>query len=103
MRSVEALVDAVDSEPFASVMADDVYERCVTYFRTDAPLTLALPMQTSRADVVLFAADPGEVLSITRLIKGRPGQPGRVVESALSVRATTRNWNTIERIVALEG
>jgi hypothetical protein len=83
-------------------MAADVYERCVTFFRTDVALTLAIPTQSERGDVLLFASGPGEVLSITRLIGGRPGNPGRVIESALGVRATTRNWNTIERIVRLE-
>ena len=103
VRSLEFLARAVGAQPFAAVMADDVYERCVTFFRTDAPLTLAIPTQTPRGDAVLFAAGPGEVLSITRLIGGQPGQPGRVIEAAMGVRATTRNWNTIERIVRLEG
>jgi len=102
VRSIDSLAIEVGSEPFAHVMADDVYERCVTYFRITAPMTLELPMRTPRGDAVLFASGPGQVLSITRLIAGRPGQPGRVVESAMGVRATTRNWNTIERIVRLE-
>jgi uncharacterized protein (DUF1697 family) len=102
VRSVDSLATAVGSEPFAQVMADDVYERCVTFFRTDVALTLAIPTQSERGDLVLFASGPGQVLSITRLIEGRPGQPGRVIEPALGVRSTTRNWNTIERIVRLE-
>jgi len=102
VRSVDLLAIAVGSEPFAPVMADDVYERCVTFFRADVPLTVAIPTQSERGDAVLFASAPGQVLSITRLIGGRPGQPGRLIESALGVRATTRNWNTIERIVRLE-
>jgi len=102
VRSIDSLAIEVGSEPFAPVMADDVYERCVTYFRIDAPTTLELPLRTPRGDAVLFASGSGQVLSITRLIAGRPGQPGRVVESAMGVRATTRNWNTIERIVRLE-
>jgi len=102
VRSIDSLAVQVGSEPFAHVMADDVYERCVTYLRTDVPMTLELPMRTPRGDAVLFASGPGQVLSITRLVAGRPGQPGRVVESALGVRASTRNWNTIERIVRLE-
>jgi len=103
VRSVDSLATAVGSEPFAPVMADDVYERCVTFFHADVALTLAIPTQTPRGDALFFAAGPGEVLSITRLIGGRPGQPGRVIEAAMGVRATTRNWNTVERIVRLEG
>jgi uncharacterized protein (DUF1697 family) len=103
IRSLDALATAVASEPFAHVMADDVYERCVTFFRTEVTPALAIPTQTERGDAVLFDTGPGQVFSITRLVGGRPGQPGRVIEAALGVRATTRNWNTIERIVRLEG
>jgi uncharacterized protein (DUF1697 family) len=102
IRSVASLASAVRSDPFAEMMADDVYERCVTFVPTEPPVSLSLPMQAPRGDVVLFDCRAGGVLSITRLIGGRPGQPGRFLESTLGLRVTTRNWNTIERIVRLE-
>jgi hypothetical protein len=40
-------------------------------------------------------------MSVTRLVHGRGGNVNRMVERALSCAATTRNWNTIERIVDL--
>jgi len=103
IRSVASLASAVRSDPFAEMMADDVYERCVTFVPAEPRASLSLPMQTPRGDVVLFDCRAGGVLSITRLISGRPGQPGRFLESTLGLRVTTRNWNTIERIVRLEG
>jgi len=103
IRSVASLTSAVRSDPFAEMMVDDVYERCVTFVPTEPPVSLRMPMQTPRGDVVLFACRAGGVLSITRRISGRPGQPGRFLESTMGIRVTTRNWNTIERIVRLEG
>jgi uncharacterized protein (DUF1697 family) len=102
IRSVASLASAVRSDPFAEMMADDVYERCVTFVPTEPSVSLSLPMQAPRGDAVLFDCLAGGVLSITRLISGRPGQPGRFLESTLGLRVTTRNWNTIERIVRLE-
>ena len=102
IRSVASLASAVRSDPFAEMMADDVYERCVTFVPAEPRVSLLLPMQTPRGDVVLFACRAGGVLSITRRISGRPGQPGRFLESTTGTRVTTRNWNTIERIVRLE-
>ena len=102
IRSVASLASAVRSDPFAEMMADDVYERCVTFVPAEPRASLSLPMQTPRGDAVLFDCRAGGVLSITRLISGRPGQPGRFLESTLGLRVTTRNWNTIERIVRLE-
>jgi uncharacterized protein (DUF1697 family) len=103
IRTVASLAAAVRADPFAAVMADDVYERCVSFLPTDTRVTLTLPVQTPRGDAVLFARRDDDVLSITRLVGGRPGQPGRYLESAEGIRVTTRNWNTIERIVRLEG
>jgi hypothetical protein len=42
-----------------------------------------------------------DVMSVTRLVEGRGGNVNRMIEKALSCAATTRNWNTIERIVKL--
>ena len=102
IRSVASLASAVRSDPFAEMLADDVYERCVTFVPTDPSVSLSLPMQTPPGDAVLFARRAGGVLSITRRISGRPGQPGRFLEFTVGIRVTTRNWNTIERIVRLE-
>lgn len=102
VRSVASLAAAVRADPFAEMMAADVYERCVTFLPTDTPLTLSLPIQTARGDAVLFAWQDDEVLSVTRLVGGRPGQPGKYLEHNIGVRVTTRNWNTVERMVRLE-
>ena len=45
----------------------------------------------------LFEAN---IFSVTRLVGGRPGTMGGVLERALGRALTTRNWNTIERIVS---
>ena len=66
-------------------------------------MPMPMPMPMLRGDVVLFACRAGGVLSITRWISGRPDQPGRFLESTMGIPVTTRNWNTIERIVRLEG
>jgi len=103
IRTLASLAAAVRADPFAAVVTEDVYERCVTFLPTDTRVSLTLPVQTPRGDAVLFARQDDDVLSITRLVGGRPGQPGKYLESAEGIRVTTRNWNTIERIVRLEG
>jgi uncharacterized protein (DUF1697 family) len=102
VRSIASLASAVRSDPFAGKMTDDVHERCVSFLPAVPPVSLSLPIQTPRGDADLFDCEAGGVLSITRLVGGRPGQPGRYLETTLGVRVTTRNWNTIERIVRLE-
>jgi uncharacterized protein (DUF1697 family) len=103
IRSVAALASAVAADPFAAMMSDGVYERCVSFLLPGSAVGLTLPLETPRGDAVLFSAGDDAVLSVTRLVAGRPGQPGKYLETALGLRVTTRNWNTIERIARLEG
>ena len=103
VRPVEALATAVRSDPFAAIVDDHVYERCVSFLPDGPPVDLRLPIETRRGDSVLFGRLSADVLSITRLVGGRPGQPGKYLETTTGLRVTTRNWNTIERIVRLEG
>jgi uncharacterized protein (DUF1697 family) len=98
VRSIAALRREVARDPFADPPFDDIYERCVTF--TDVPTqSLVLPMTTPRGDAVVFAIGARAVFSVTRQIDGRPGNPVRLIERALGRPVTTRNWNTVERIV----
>jgi uncharacterized protein (DUF1697 family) len=99
VRSVEALRVAVQSRPFQSPPISDVGHRCVTF--TDSSERLELPIVSTRKDAYLFESRGTDVMSVTRLVHGRGGNVNRMVERALSCAATTRNWNTIERIVDL--
>jgi hypothetical protein len=49
-----------------------------------------------------LAADGADSYDVTQQVGGRPDNPGRILERALSCQATKQNWNTIERIVQLE-
>ena len=98
VRSIDALAALIASDPFQHSPIEDVGHRCVTF--TDAlPGDLPLPVVSARRDAYIFGLHESDYFSVTRLIDGRGGNPSRMVEKALSCAATTRNWNTIERIV----
>ncbi len=101
IRSVAALRKLVAAQPFAEppIPVADIYERCVSF--TDRPThRLDLPMTTARTDAVVFAAQGRQVYSVTRHLDGRPGNPVLLIERALGRAVTTRNWNTVELVVA---
>jgi uncharacterized protein (DUF1697 family) len=98
VRSVDSLEASIESHPFRHSPIDDIGHRCVTFTDT-VNAVLELPMISSRNDAFIFANDGPDFFSVTRLIDGRGGNPNRMLEKALSCAATTRNWNTIERIV----
>lgn len=98
VRSVEELAASIAALPFRQPPIDDVGHRCVT-FTAAAPGSLRLPVVSTRRDAFIFASEGADYFSVTRLIDGRGGNPNRMVEKSLSCAATTRNWNTVERIV----
>jgi uncharacterized protein (DUF1697 family) len=99
IRSVSALQTLAEIEPFAAYPKEEIYERCVTFLERTAQWEGSLLQTTARGDVTLIAATPTEIFSVTRLVKGTPGTAGPIVESKFQQKVTTRNWNTIERIL----
>jgi uncharacterized protein (DUF1697 family) len=99
VRRVAALRDAVQREPFRITPIGDVGHRCVTF--TESAGHLALPLVSPREDAYIFDRRGTDFMSVTRLVGGRGGNVNRMIEKALACASTTRNWNTVERIVAL--
>jgi uncharacterized protein (DUF1697 family) len=97
VRGVTQLRTSVQSEPFRDLPIADVGHRCVTF--TESSARLELPVVSSREDAYIFDADGKDWFSVTRLVEGRGGNVNRMIEKALSCAATTRNWNTVERVV----
>ena len=99
VRGAVRLAELAAGDPFARYRTDDVHERCVTFLPGERRWDRVLPIASRRNDVSLIAADGPEVFSVTRKIAGRPGNPGTLIERELGALVTTRNWNTIERIL----
>jgi uncharacterized protein (DUF1697 family) len=99
VRSVAVLRSSVASQPFRITPISDVGHRCVTF--TESSARTDLPIVSPREDAYIFDANETDWFSVTRLVEGRGGNVNRMIEKALSCAATTRNWNTIERIVKL--
>ena len=99
VRAVPYLAEMVSEEPFAAAPFPDPYERTVS-FLLEPVRPPALPIESSRKDVVVFAARPSELFAVNRLVDGRTGGAGGMIEKALGQRVTTRGWNTVLRVVA---
>lgn len=89
VRSVRELHASVDSRPFRITPIHDVGHRCVTFTETSAS-KLELPVVSPREDAYIFACDGRDVMSVTRLVKGRGGNVNRIVEKALRCRDDAR-------------
>ena len=97
IRSIAYLTELADGVWFPDTI--DVHERCVTFLPPHSHWTSTLPVSSRRGDVTLVATTGSEVFSVTRLVGGRPGTAGPMIEKDLGAAVTTRNWNTISRIL----
>lgn len=100
VRSLDALSSAVARDPFREAPPGPVCTQAVTFLNASPSNLLALPASSSRGDLVAFAADEADVYSVTRLVGGREGSPNAFLERHIGPGLTTRNWNTVKRLVA---
>jgi uncharacterized protein (DUF1697 family) len=99
LRSVDELAKRVAQQPFAGVAPGSVYACCVTFLPPKAGLPAAMSRRSTRRDLEILLDDGSDVFSLCHKIGNTPGSPNAFLEKALAVPATTRNWNTVMRLV----
>jgi uncharacterized protein (DUF1697 family) len=102
VRSLAALAELAALDPFAAIVPEQVYERCVSFLHADnvAP---AAPLESRRRDVEILHFTAAEAFSVSRKIGNSPGSPNAFLEQLLGLPATTRSWNTLLRLLQKHG
>ena len=99
VRPVKYLANLIESDPFVSFDRDSVFAFCISFFSAKRIPPLELPIHSKRGDVEVLQLTNGEALSISRKIGRSPGSPNSFLEKRLEMQVSTRNWNTILRLV----
>ncbi|MEO8023424.1 DUF1697 domain-containing protein [Polaromonas sp.] len=103
LREVRYLGDLVASQPFKSVAPDSVYACCVSFLPANYAMSAKWPRASARGDVEILGITDTEVFSVSRQITKSPGSPNAFLEKLLGSAVTTRNWNTVLRLVEKHG
>jgi uncharacterized protein (DUF1697 family) len=103
VRSVPQLATLVASEPFGAFDLSNVYECCATFLASRSAPKVTVPQQSTRGDVEIIGTRGDVVFSFSRKFGASPGSPNALLEKLLAAKTTTRNWNTIVRLVAKHG
>jgi uncharacterized protein (DUF1697 family) len=98
LRTVPYLAELVAEAPFAAVDMTTVYACCITFISPTTALP-ETPLHSSRGDVAILRFTSSEALSTCVIIGKSPGSPNAFLEKQLAVPASTRNWNTVVRLV----
>ena len=99
VRTMDHLAELVAQDPFAAVEPGTVYECCVSFLPSEGIALPAAPVESRRGDVQVLRFTGGEALSVSRKFGNSPGSPNALLERVLGAPVTTRNWNTVMRLV----
>lgn len=103
IRRISDLAELVAQDPFASVDPAAVYQRCVSFLHPEALVPAGVPAASRRGDVEVLHLTATEALCVSRKVGNTPGSPNAFLEKLLGLPATTRNWNTVVRLVGKHG
>ena len=99
LRSLTYLRELIALDPFVSVDQSAVYSCCATFLHAKVSALPAVPLESKRKDVEVLRFTNGEAMSVCRKIGNTPGSPNAFLEKLFDLPATTRNWNTVLRLV----
>jgi len=100
-RSVRDLQKALAEAPFGGLELERDVKLYVGFLAADPESPPALPLASAKDGLEVMKMTKREVFVVSRKVKGRFGFPNGLIEKAFAVPATTRNWNTVKKIVAL--
>ena len=97
LRTKQELLDIVESEPFKNYDGDVKYY--LTFLSEESQQPPTLPVRMNEVENEVFKIEDNIVYTVGFNVKGRYGFPNVFIERKFGVPATTRNWNTILRIL----
>ena len=99
LRTREEINYLLRSDPFGHVVADRKTKLYVSFLYRLPERQVRLPLINEKEGLEVIRMEGEEAFVISREVNGRYGFPNNFIEKELSVLATTRNWNTITRMI----
>jgi uncharacterized protein (DUF1697 family) len=103
LRSLAQLARQVQREPFGGVKPGSVYACCISFLAPRRAGYAIAPLASSRGDVQLLDCFGADVFSVCHKLGNTIGSPNALVEKTLGLPASTRNWNTVLRLLDKHG
>ena len=101
LRSLDDLSKLQAAEPFKNIKVTPDIRRYVTFLseKTRAK-TITIPYSSDKGEIRIIKAAPLEIFTVLDLSKGKGSVDYmKVIEKEFGSKTTTRNWNTIEKVL----
>ncbi len=102
IRRMIELQELVKSKPFEGIPISPQMRFYITFFSENKPLALKMPYESEEKNFQIVAVGKGYVVSVITLSTNtNTTDMMKFLEKEFGKRITTRNWNTVLRIVSL--
>ena len=101
LRKYAEIESLVNSDFFKQVRAQEDKKIYITFLKDEYPQPIPVPMFSKNGDVEIIHRNNMDLFSISTLFKGNYGFPNSFIEKLTGIPATTRNPNTLEKILKL--
>ncbi|MCZ7400595.1 MAG: DUF1697 domain-containing protein [Candidatus Methanoperedens sp.] len=100
LRTIEEIQSLVDADPFKNIKVTPQTRFYVTFLSEKPESTLKIPYESIEKDIKIVQVSASEVCSFITLspIRGTSDLMS-VLEKEFGRKVTTRNWNTVTRIL----
>ena len=100
LRTLPELQRLIRREPFKTVTTESDVMLFVVLLADDPKTKPKLPLISEKENLTVIEVQDGAAFVVARRKEnGRSGFPNAFVEKTLGVSATTRNWNTVTKIL----
>jgi uncharacterized protein (DUF1697 family) len=98
-RSLDGLAALASSQPFRAREREAGVKLYVAFLAEKPSAVPRLPLADAKTGVEILALRGLDAIGVCLPVKGRYGFPNELVERAFGVPATTRNWNTVVKVI----
>lgn len=100
VRTIESLQELKGQKPFQGIKITPQTRLYVTFLPVDSKSELKIPYESPDKNFRIISSTNSEVLSVLTLVPNtRTVDLMKILEKEYGKQVTTRNWNTIERIL----
>ena len=99
LRTITQLQEMLNRNPFKKWKASAELKLYVTFLAEELKEKPHLPLSSANHDLEVISIEGCDVYSVSRPYKGRFGFPNHFIEAAFKVQATTRNWETVKKMM----
>jgi uncharacterized protein (DUF1697 family) len=101
LRKLTDIENILKTPLFARLKSDAEKKYYITFLQDEYPQDIEVPLLSKNKDVEIIFCNKKELISISHLYKGNYGFPNIFIEKLTDIPATTRNPNTLEKVLTL--